>query len=84
MASPPRLHKVFRFPAPKERTGVIGIVVLSAAPDRRNALVNRVEDRVLQPLAWTAFEKNPSTAFIQDAEVAAHHLSTAGLGQHVP
>ena len=50
VASPPRLHEVFRIPAPTERAGVIGNVVLDVALGRRNAIVKRVEDRVLQPL----------------------------------
>ena len=50
MASFPRLHEVFRLPAPAERAGVIGVVVPDVALDRRNALVKRVEDSVLQPL----------------------------------
>ncbi len=46
----PRLHEVFRLLAPAERAGVIGIVVLNVALDRRNALLERAEDRVLEPL----------------------------------
>ena len=35
----------------RERAGVIGIVVLDVALNRRDALVNRIEDGLLEPLA---------------------------------
>ena len=50
MASLPSLDEVFRLSAPAERTGVVGVVVLDVSLDRRDALVKRVEDRILQPL----------------------------------
>ncbi|MCY3984982.1 MAG: hypothetical protein OXE85_13835, partial [Roseovarius sp.] len=46
----PGLHEILRAAAPTERAGVPGVVVLDVAPDRRNAGVQRVEDRILQPL----------------------------------
>ena len=49
MAPPPGLHKILRAAAPPERARVAGVAVLDAAPDRRDAGVQRVEDRVLQP-----------------------------------
>ena len=45
----PRLHEVFELFAPAERAGVIGVVVLDVALNRRDALVERVEDRVFEP-----------------------------------
>ena len=73
MTPPPGLHEILRAAAPPERAGVPGVAVLDAAPDRRDAGVQRVEDRVLEPLPRRSFEKNPSTAFITaliwDAEV---------------
>ena len=50
MALLPCLHEVFGRLAPAERPGVIGVVMLDVALNRRDALVERVEDRVLEPL----------------------------------
>ena len=46
----PRLHEIFEHPALSERAGIIGVVVLEVALDRRDALVQRVENRVPEPL----------------------------------
>ena len=72
MAPLPGLREILRAAAPPERAGVPGVAVFNVSPDRRDAGVKRVEDRVLEPCR-ASFEKNPSTAFItafiHDAEV---------------
>ena len=50
MPSLPRLDEVFGIPAPAERTGVVGVVVRDVSLDRCDTRVQRVEDRILQPL----------------------------------
>ena len=50
MAPLPGLHEILRAAAPTERAGVPGVAVLDAALGRRDAGVQRVEDRVLEPL----------------------------------
>ena len=50
MALLPCLHEIFGRLAPAERPGVIGVVMLDVALNRRDALVERVEDRVLESL----------------------------------
>ena len=47
MPSLPRLDEVLGLPAPAERAGVVDVVMLDVALDRRDALVKRVEDRVV-------------------------------------
>ena len=46
----PRLHEILRAAAPTERPRVPGVVVLDVALNRRDAGVQRVKDRVLEPL----------------------------------
>ena len=50
MPSLPRFDAVFRLPAPAERTGVVGVVVRNISFDRRDAFLQRVENRILQSL----------------------------------
>ena len=50
MAPLPGLHEILRAAAPPERPRVAGVAVLDAALDRRYAGVQRVKDRVLEPL----------------------------------
>ena len=50
MAPPKGPRKILRAAAPPERARVPGVAVPDAAPDRRDAGIQRVEDRVLQPL----------------------------------
>ena len=50
MPSLPRFDAVFRLPAPAERAGVVGVVVRDVSLDRCDTRVQRVEDRILQPL----------------------------------
>ena len=45
-----RLDEVLRVPTPAERAGIVDVVVLDVPLNRRDALVKRVEDRILQPL----------------------------------
>ena len=42
--------EIFGLLAPSERAGVIGVVMLDIVLNRRNAPVERIEDRVLEPL----------------------------------
>ena len=50
MPSLPRFDAVFGIPAPAERTGVVGVVVRNISFDRRDAFLQRVENRILQSL----------------------------------
>ena len=72
MAPLPGPREILRAAAPPERPRVSGVAALDAGPGHRDAGVQRVEDRVLEPCR-ASFEKNPSTAFItafiHDAEV---------------
>ena len=45
----PRLQEVFEFFAPAAWAGVIGVVVLDVVLNRRDTLVERVEDYVFEP-----------------------------------
>ena len=69
----PGLHEILRAAAPTERAGVPGVAVFNVSPDRRDAGVERVEDRVLEPLPRKLREEplgaKREVAFIQDAEV---------------
>ena len=47
MAFLPRLHQILGLPAPAERAGVVGVVMDDINLNRRNALVKRVEFRIL-------------------------------------
>ena len=73
MAPLPGLHEILRAAAPPERPRVPGVAVLDAALDRRDAGVQQVEDRVLEPLPRRPREEplgaKREVAFIHDAEV---------------
>ena len=69
----PGLHEILRAAAPPERPCVAGVAVFNVSPDRRDAGVKRVEDRVPQPLPRQLREEplgaKREVAFIHDAEV---------------
>ena len=73
MAPLPGPREILRAAAPPERPGVPGVAVLDVSLDSRDAGVQRVKDRVLEPLPHQLREEplgaKREVAFIQDAEV---------------
>ena len=61
MAPPKGPRKILRAAAPPERARVPGVAVPDAAPDRRDAGIQRVEDPFFS-LCRVGLEKTPSTA----------------------